>query len=307
MPFRKSRKQSITTPGIISRLSKKQSNANNTNKDILNNNRNKYKLRIYTLNGFKIKVYDSVYNVIIRIGNKAYDYIRMLIMKQTNKTYTMQNNSIKPEHESITAELELLNNQTGCTMTEDMERNRGTKLMMVSIIQFVKTKYPMLKQIHLLDASTYKCDKLPSYKNTFSLYDYYLFKYGTMYYKHNYGAEMVYQTDIEAHTINKKLIEKFEINKGILEKYLSKLIGKIPIHTIKEDINELIDAIHYDELATDFIKRYRFSDNTCYLMHFLFEFIKKVINISTPSQVLENNVIGKETYKTLLPYCFIRI
>jgi hypothetical protein len=310
MLIRKTRKQSANTQERITRLSRKHSNKNNTNKNILDDYRNKYTLRIYKLNGFKIKVYDSIYQIIIRIGHEANDCIRMLITKQPDKTYNTYNtqiNSTNLEQESITAELELFNYQSSCIMTENMERNKGTKLMMTTIIQFVNTKYPMIKQINLLDASIYKCDKLPSYKNTFSLYDYYLFKYGTTYYKHNYDAEMIYQSDIEAHAINKKLIEKFKINKSVLEKYLLKLIGKIPVSSIKEDIKELINVIHDDELAIDFIKRYRFGDNTCYLMHFLFEFIKKVINISTFSRILKNDVIEKETYQTLLPYCFIKI
>lgn len=74
-----------------------------------------------------------------------------------------------------------------------------------------------------------------------------------------------------------------------------------------EDINQFIDAIRDNEQATEFIKRYRFADNMCYLMHFLFEFIKKIINNTTPVQISEDDVIDKEIYQTILPYCVINI
>jgi hypothetical protein len=294
MPISKTKKQSIKTHGTISRLSRKTSN---TNRNIIENSRNKYTLRIYSLNGFRVKVYDSYYKVIIRIGNEENECIRLSIVK----------NDLPEEQNNPICELEIFNYQPNCNMTEDMQQNKGTKLMMATIIQFIKDKYPFVKQIHLLDASTYKCDKIPIYKNTFSLYDYYLFKYGTTYYNHNYGAEMLYQSDKESHEINKSLIKQFKINKVLLEKYLSKLIGKIPVPSIEKDIKEFIEAIETDEFATVFIRRYKFNDNTCYLMYFFFEFIKKMINILTSSKILENDVIDKETYQTLLPNCFIAV
>ena len=276
---------------IISRLTRK---ASNTNKNIIDDKRNKYILRIYSLNGFKIKVYDSAYLVIIRIGIENEECIRLTIIKDDNPA-------------NYNAELDIFNYQIGCNITGDMERTEGTKLMMKTIIEFIKSKYPMITQLFLLDASMFKCDKIGNYRNSFSLYDYYVFKYGSTYYNHNFGAEIVYQSDIETHEINKKLIKDFIINKTLLEKYLIKEIGKIPVASMKEDISEFINAIRDNELATEFIKRYRFNDNTCYLMHFLFLFIKKIINISTIGQISEDDIIDKEIYQTILPYCVINI
>lgn len=287
--------------------------ASNTNKNIVgdnntNNYTKKYILRIYSLNGFRIKVYDSHYIVKIRIGTQYEECITLTITKEIKEIKeTKDYNQLKHN-----AELEIFNYQSGCNIIEDMERNKGTKNMMKTIIQFIKQKYPSVREIYLLDASMYKCDKLAIYKNAFSLYDYYLFKYGSTYYEHNFGAEMVSQSDKELHEVNKKVIKDFKINKILFEKYLSKQIGKIPVPSIKEDIKQFIDAINDNELATNFIKRYRFSTNTCYLMHFLFEFCKKVINImATTKKTFDNDndviVIDIETYETLYPYCMIMI
>jgi len=287
----KTRKSKNDKDSSITRLSRKSSN---TNKNIINNFRNKYILRIYSLNGFKIKVYDSEYLVIIKIGMEYEECSRLTIIKDDNPS-------------KYYAELEIFNYQIGCNMTEDMERSIGTKIMMKTIIEFIKVKYPSINKLFLNDASMYKCDKLSTYKNHFSLYDYYLLKYGSTYYGKNFGAEMLYQSDIDSHEINKKLIKDYTINKKLLEKYLHKLVNKIPVPSIQEDIKAFIGAIYDNELATEFIKRYRFTNNTCYLMHFLFEFIKKVINISTPTIILENDVIDKESYQTIFPYCVINI
>jgi hypothetical protein len=294
----------------ISRLTRKPSN---TDVNIVNDKKNKYKLIVYLLNGFKIKVYDSKYIIKIRVGTEKDECITLTITKDDD-----QNN--------YNAELERFNYQSGCTIHANMERSKDTKLMMKTLIKFIKSKYPNITHIMLLDATKYDCNKLSTYKNYFSLYDYYLFKYGSTYYIHNFGAEMTSQCDIDDHENNKKIIKGFAINKILLEKYLNKLIGKIKVPNIKEDIQEFINAIADNELATNFIKRYRFNDNTCYLMHFLFEFIKKSILINVIKQSIKNNtnhnnannansgntnentdVIDINIYQTLHPYCSITI
>lgn len=228
----------------------------------LNNNNKIIDKNVVILNGFMIKVYDTVKQITIKVGNKSIDCI-LLNIDKTNLS---------------TAELNQFNFHNSCNIYKNLDRISGTKNMMNTLLQFIKSNYKSIKNICLIDSALYNCSKKDNFKSAFSLYDLYLFKYNSTYYTYNYGFKFYDENDTISHNENIKLIKDYKIDKLELEKFL-KMKGKnIKVSSIDNDINELILNINDNELAISFIKRFKFDENTCYLMKYFFEFIRETLD-----------------------------
>ena len=137
----------------------------------LNNNNKIIDKNVVILNGFMIKVYDTVKQITIKVGNKSIDCI-LLNIDKTNLS---------------TAELNQFNFHNSCNIYKNLDRISGTKNMMNTLLQFIKSNYKSIKNICLIDSALYNCSKKDNFKSAFSLYDLYLFKYNSTYYTYNYG------------------------------------------------------------------------------------------------------------------------
>lgn len=254
-----------STDTLVHKLIKNKVNDNKLIDKNINRNDDNNKRYVdekqYLINGFIIKIFEEEHKITIRIGNKKYECIVLSIDKSS----------------IYKAELDYFNYYKTCNITNDLERKKGNKLMMNTLINFIKLKYPVTKTIYLIDAAIYPCSANDTYKNTFSLYDYYLFKYGSSYYKYNYGFDFVDNNDLESHEENKQLISTFIIDKQKLGEYLFNKAKKTKITSYIQDVNNFLDNIKDNKLAVDFIKSYKFNDNTCYLMKFFFQFINENI------------------------------
>jgi hypothetical protein len=236
-------------------MSCKNENNENNNQNSSNNNT----ISRYINNYDKIKIYKSSNKTIIKVGSNIVEFIIITF-----------------NNDADNAELEHFNYYESCNILKNLKRKTGTNLMMKSIIEFIKNKFPNIKQLNLFDSASIKCKK-ENYKNSFSLYDYYLFKYNSTYYNKNYGFEFVDANDYDSHLENIYLIKDYKIDKEKLTTYLLQKAKKTNVLTYHNDVSSLVSDISDNELFSDFIKKYNF-DNTCYLMKFVFEFIRYNIN-----------------------------
>ena len=251
-----SRKSDNRLTKLLENIPSSNSNSNsNSNNDNIKNEKVK---NAYLMNGFRIRVYDYKNTISIKIGSKKEICINLVITKDTN-----------------TAELNLFNYYPSCDIFQSLEHKRGTNLMMNTLIHFLKAKYPNVNEIILFDASRYKCNN--TNKFWFSLYDYYLFKYDSTYYIHNYNFAFIEKIDVYTHENNKKLIRNFTVDKKLLEKYLHENIPKEYMTNLDDIITQFLDSINDNELATDFIKRFKFNKYTCCLLRYFFYFVKENI------------------------------
>jgi len=257
-----SRKSDNRLIKLLDNISSSNSNSNsnsngNGNGKSKNYKHNKVK-NAYLMNGFRIRVSNSKNNISIKIGSKKEICIDLVIDK-SNKI----------------SELNFFNYYPSCNIFQSLEHKRGTNVMMNTLIHFLKTKYPNIHEITLFDASRYKCNN--TNKFWFSLYDYYLFKYGSTYYIHNYHFAFMDKIDVYTHENNKRLIKDFTLYKNSLKKYLQDNLPKEDIENSDEIIREFLDSINDNELATDFIKKFKFNENTCCLLRYFFNFVREHI------------------------------
>lgn len=281
MSARKSltRRHTITDITRLSKLSKKSNNrlikllesynnstssSNNNNNNSTNISLNKHSNKnVYLMNGFRIRVYNSKNYISIKIGSKKEICIDLVITKPTD------------QNSQYTAELNLFNYYPSCDIFQSLEHKHGTTLMMNTLINFLKVQYPDLHEITVFDASRYICN--PNRKLWFSLYDYYLFKYGSTYYIYNYNFAFYDKIDTYTNEHNKELIKDFTIDKVVLERFLHEQLPKKDIINPEENIQQFLEAINDNELATDFIRRYKFNGNTCSILRYFFYFVRQSI------------------------------
>ena len=272
-------KHTITDITNLSKLSRKSNNRlikllqsyNNStssngidNDNKTNTSSDKHSVKnVYLMNGFRIRVSTSKTYISIKIGSKKEICIDLVITKPTD------------QNAQYTAELNLFNYYPSCDIFNSLEHKRGTTLMMNTLINFLKMQYPDLHEITLFDASRYICNS--NSRIWFSLYDYYLFKYGSTYYIHNYNFAFHNKIDAYTHEHNKKLIKEFTIDKVALERFLHEQLPKKIMAKPEESIQQFLAAINDNELATDFIKRFKFNIDTCSILQYLFYFVRHYI------------------------------
>ena len=213
--------------------------------------------KTYRINNFNIIVKKITSSTKISIGKKHKLCAHVEIYDNADKQATL-------EHFNYFEE---------CNITENLERKKGTKEMMDTLIEFLKSNTNVNKLI-TNDQTYINCINS---KNKLYLYNLYLFKHGLPYYVYNFDFEF-YENDKEDHVANLELIKEYKINKPKFASYLHKLrLLNIPNNEIL--INQFLDLIIDKQLATEFIKNYVASKELCYILNIFLNYMIKEIGI----------------------------
>jgi len=127
------------------------------------------------------------------------------------------------------------------TTDKQMQTGKGTKAMMLALIQYVKKYHPKVNKIILEDSSSFRC-LYEGRTINFDLYSYYMLKYGKPYYMKNFEfkfsdkkQEKLYEKNLSH--IKKNLI----INRDILSGYTNHMKLRYNVNSDKlTKFNEIV-------------------------------------------------------------------
>ena len=168
-----------------------------------------------------------------------------------------------------------------CNITKNLAKSNGTKTMMKTIINFIKSQYPHINTLVLTDASIFICMK---YENStredayinpgISMYDIYLCKYGVGYYEKNYGFKLMSADSLEQQAKNSKIVNEIEMTNELLYGLQAYIISEPQI--IPADISLLRKQINIGETLANFIKRIKITPENCGAIMALFSYCKVI-------------------------------
>lgn len=178
--------------------------------------------------GFMIQdkkaIYNDIENISISIGNKEEQCIYFTILKTSDTHYQ--------------AKLVNLQYYTSCSLFKNLEKGKGTIVMLCSLKEYIQRKYPYVKHFVLEDYSQIEC----SIKNTkkykkLSLTNYYFVLYRKTWYEDRLYA---FPVNIDTSTYT-KLKEKFS-NKNEFISY--KEFHQIYLQDTNEEVKNIIQELY---------------------------------------------------------------
>jgi len=106
-----------------------------------------------------------------------------------------------------------------CTTDKQMQTGKGTKAMMLALIQYVKKYHPKVNKIILEDSSSFRC-LYEGRTINFDLYSYYMLKYGKPYYMKNFEFKFSDKKQEKLYEKNLSFInQQLTIDRDILDRY----------------------------------------------------------------------------------------
>lgn len=171
-----------------------------------------------------------------------------------------------------------------CVIKPRKANNKGTSLLMDAIKNFVARYMPYVLEITLTDASKILCNpkmytkRNNLYKNVgINTYDYYLCKYNSSYYEHNYGFKLVDQKMIDIHEKNIEIINGLRFSESFMVEFRDYLMSTKPEYFNSDKFDMFAASIKPGELVKDYVRTVRITDENCKLIIGMFDFFRSVI------------------------------
>ena len=164
------------------------------------------------------------------------------------------------------------------------QARKGTTVLMDAIKRFVAIYMPYVSTITLTDASKILCSpKIHTKRNNLyknlgiNTYDYYLCKYNSSYYEHNYGFQLVDPKMIEIHQKNIEIINELRFSDRFISEFREYLMSTKPEYFNSDKFDMFAASIKPGELVKDYVKTVRITDDNCKLIIGMFDFFRSVI------------------------------
>ena len=139
-------------------------------------------------------------------NNSNSSHYKIKIFIGNNKKRICLTGLIEPEKPNEIY-LEAFGYYNECSMNEKLKQKTGTQNMMYAFIEYLQNEYPNVECIILDDKSVFYCNdvKIPTYP-------YYLFKYGSSYYEHNFNFHIIDPLKQSIHNENIKKSKNIRLN-----------------------------------------------------------------------------------------------
>ena len=181
---------------------------------------------------------------IIKIDGNVYDIVTkydeeeecMVIVINDDKRYKCFKLQIFNSNPSV-ALLQSFGYNQICTTNKKMEGRKGTRAMMLALIQYIKENHSSVNKITLSDESFIDCEG-----EKFNLYSYYMLKYGKPYYMKNFEFKFSDKKQQKLYEKNLSFInQQLTIDRDILDRYTNYMDERYNVSSDKlTEFNEIV-------------------------------------------------------------------
>ena len=191
---------------------------------------------------------------IIQIDDNEYDIVTkyddeeecMVIVINDDKRYKCFKSQIF-DNDPKTVLLQSFGYNQICTTNKKMEGRKGTRAMMLALIQYIKENHSSVNKITLSDESFIDCEG-----EKFNLYSYYMLKYGKPYYMKNFEFKFTDNNQKELYDENLSFIRKnLIVTKNVLLWYSKYMLKR---HEVGSDKLSGFNDIILNEDLKDIVK-----------------------------------------------------